>query len=704
MGYQAPLDGLRAISVIAVMLYHGGFGWMHGGFLGVEVFFVISGYLITVLLIEERRAGGTIALGAFWMRRARRLLPALVAMLVAISTWIALIGSDAQQWQMRRDLPWALGYAANWGQIVGDTPYFEPVDPPLLRHLWSLAVEEQWYVIWPLTFLLVVRAVRMRGGRAALVAGGAVLAGALMWWVQRGAPAAIEAGGLLGWLDGADRVNVNYLSTPTRAFGLLVGAAAAFTWQPWRRDMPVSGAAIDRAAPVAAVLLGGAFVVARLTDSAMYPWGLGGVSLLSLGLVAAAVHPDAVRTRRMLGAPALAAVGRRSYGLYLWHWPVLVLFEATQGSWARYVVAMTVSVAFAEVCYRWIEAPFRERRWTWRTMPLLRPGPALLCTGGVVALVAAFVAVDRYDPAVGGEEVTFEMAEPATPLAPTTSAGGDTPTTLPAAAAPPVTTAPPPAATAAAGGEADTATSTTSTTSTTVALPPAELPVDVAIVGDSQAHSLAINLPSGIEATFDIHNGSVSGCSVFDAGSVVSARQGFSSSFERCDGWQDDWSDAADGVDVALVVIGAWDVFDIESDGATVTFGSAAFDRLFVANLRSGIEAMAAPGTRVGLLEVPCMRPKDVKGAGVPALPERGDDTRVAHLNGLMRAIADADPTRVEFVPGPAAWCTDEAIATDLAYRWDGVHVYRRGAGLIFDTIAPSLLQLAAEAAVEQTG
>jgi hypothetical protein len=98
------------------------------------------------------------------------------------------------------------------------------------------------------------------------------------------------------------------------------------------------------------------------------------------------------------------------------------------------------------------------------------------------------------------------------------------------------------------------------------------------------------------------------------------------------------------------------------------------------------------------------MRPKDVKGAGVPALPERGDDTRVAHLNGLMRAIADADPTRVEFVPGPAAWCTDEAIATDLAYRWDGVHVYRRGAGLIFDTIAPSLLQLAAEAAVEQTG
>ena len=106
----------------------------------------------------------------------------------------------------------------------------------------------------------------------------------------------------------------------------------------------------------------------------------------------------------------------------------------------------------------------------------------------------------------------------------------------------------------------------------------------------------------------------------------------------------------------------------------------------------------------MALLEIPCMRPQDVEGAAVPALPERGDDARVAHLNSLMRSVADADPARVEFVPGPAAWCNDEAIATDLDYRWDGVHVYRRGAGLIFETIAPSLLHLAAEAAVEQTG
>ena len=183
MGYQPPLDGLRAISVVAVMLYHGGFGWLHGGFLGVEVFFVISGYLITVLLIEERRGSGTVALGAFWMRRARRLLPALVAMLVVIAAWVAVFGSPAQQWQMRRDLPWALGYAANWGQIVGGTAYFEPVDPPVLRHLWSLAVEEQWYVVWPLAFLLLVRSVRERHRRAAVLATVAVLAGALMWWV-----------------------------------------------------------------------------------------------------------------------------------------------------------------------------------------------------------------------------------------------------------------------------------------------------------------------------------------------------------------------------------------------------------------------------------------------------------------------------------------------------------------------------------------
>jgi hypothetical protein len=220
------------------------------------------------------------------------------------------------------------------------------------------------------------------------------------------------------------------------------------------------------------------------------------------------------------------------------------------------------------------------------------------------------------------------------------------------------------------------------------------LPRHLAIVGDSQAHSLAINLPDGIGDTFEITDGSVDGCGVHDSGRVLSSRNGFSNSFSICEGWQQDWAAAASQADVALVVLGAWDVFDVEIDGTTYVFGTPEFDTLFTGELRSGIDAMAAAGAKVALLEVACMRPQDVAGAGVPALPERGDDARVAHLNDLLRDIASADPVNVTLVAGPTAWCGDEAIATDLGHRWDGVHVYKPGAKLIYETIAPALLEI----------
>jgi peptidoglycan/LPS O-acetylase OafA/YrhL len=160
MGYQPSLDGVRAVSVIAVILYHAGFPWMHGGYFGVEVFFVVSGFLITSLLIEERdRSQGAIALKQFWVRRFRRLLPALAAVLVAVGVYAALWGTAEQHSQLRHDYPWGIFYFANWGQILSHTPYFGP-SPTLLRHLWSLAVEEQWYLIWPLVFIGITR----RGG------------------------------------------------------------------------------------------------------------------------------------------------------------------------------------------------------------------------------------------------------------------------------------------------------------------------------------------------------------------------------------------------------------------------------------------------------------------------------------------------------------------------------------------------------------
>ena len=187
----------------------------------------------------------------------------------------------------------------------------------------------------------------------------------------------------------------------------------------------------------------------------------------------------------------------------------------------------------------------------------------------------------------------------------------------------------------------------------------------------------------------------------------VTARDGYNLSFGRCEGWQDEWADAAvdADADVALVVLGAWDVFDFElDDGTELEFGTSEWDTYVTENLQSGIDALAATGAHVALLEVPCMRPQDVEGAGVPALPERGDDDRVAHLNELWRDVAEDNPDTVTFVEGPDEWCDDEDVSDDVAYRWDGVHVYKPGANLIYTTIAPTLLTLYHRAAPSAAG
>ena len=177
---------------------------------------------------------------------------------------------------------------------------------------------------------------------------------------------------------------------------------------------------------------------------------------------------------------------------------------------------------------------------------------------------------------------------------------------------------------------------------------------------------------------------------------MVSTRTSFRRSFADCSGWAEKWGRSASSAkaEVALVVLGAWDVFDLQLADRTLVFGTPDADALYLSQLQQGIDSLKATGAHVALLEVACMRPTDVKGAGVPALPERGDDTRTGHVNDLLKQAAAKDPTHVSFVAGPQAWCSDQAISVDLAYRWDGVHVYKAGANLIFLIITPALLKL----------
>ena len=669
MGYQPGLDGLRALSVVAVLLYHGGFSWMHGGFFGVEVFFVVSGFLITSLLLDERERNGAVSLGQFWLRRAQRLLPALVLVLVAVGVWAALWGTPQVQSDLRRDYPWAIFYAANWGQIVGGAQYFGNLSP--LRHLWSLAVEEQWYLLWPLGFLGLARLRISHAARGRLLLTVAATVMAFTWWAAREPELT------------ADRVNLLYLSTFTRSSGLLLGAGAAFLWRPWRRRGASGPAlpALDVVGVLAVVVLGWSFATAVLTDRSIYRWHLALVTIASVVAVMVVVHPGSRLVRGACSWRPLVELGKRSYGLYLWSWPVSVALEAYSGEWSAFVLAMAITVVVSELSYRFVETPIRRGALgRWFVAARGAPWRTITAAGGatVVALAVPLVlfygSVADFDVAAGGADVEFELAVP----------------TVPASATVPTVAITSATATA-------TATAATATTAPTPPVTAPVLPRRVVVVGDSMAHSLAINLPSGIESTFAIADGSVEGCSVYDDGSVRSQRSGFTRSFADCAGWADRWRRAAadSQSNLALVVLGAWDVFDVEVDGALLTFATPEADARFTDGVQQGIDALAASGAHVGLLEIACMRPQDVEGAGVPALPERGDDVRIAHLNDLLRGLAAAQPDTVTFVPGPVQWCTDDAISSDLGYRWDGVHVYRPGAKLIYESIAPSLLAVA---------
>ena len=696
MGYQPTLDGVRAFSVVAVILYHAGFGWLHGGFFGVEVFFVVSGFLITSLLVEERDRVGRVSLGQFWRRRWRRLLPALFTMMAVVGAWAAVWGTAEQHTQMRREFPWALGYLANWGQIFSQDSYWGAGSPSLFRHLWSLAVEEQWYVVWPLVFLLLARKpgrdrmlATVIGLSAVGVMVGTAVAGAADWPARLWNP--------FRWqLQAVDHTNVLYLSTFSRSSGLLLGAAMAFCWRPWQRTVVAEPdrsrrVALGSIALAATAALVVAFVVGRVESASTYAWLLPVVTVASAALVGVVVHPAAGAARTLFGWGPLVAVGKRSYGLYLWSWPISRICDAYTGSWWRFLLAMAITAPVSEACYRWVESPIRSgalgRWWSGRQRRSVRfsmAGSAVAAVA-VVTLLGSFFAsaAPTFDPSIDtATDVAFDI-EAALPV-PTTPAVPTTPpaTVLPDDTDPPDTSKP-----------TTTLRPTTTTMAPTTTLP--TLPRRVVIVGDSTAHSLAVNLPGGIGDWFSVGDGSLDGCSVYSDGAAVSSRP-FRRGFDGCSGWEQRWSRSAERLqaDVALVVIGAWDVFDVQLGDQLLVFATPEADARFVAGVQQGIDALVAVGTQVALLEIPCMRPQDVRGQGVPPLPERGDDVRVAHLNALLRGVAAANPGTTTFVAGPAQYCTDEAIATSLSHRWDGVHAYKTGAKLTFEAIAAALLTI----------
>ncbi|MBX3195580.1 MAG: acyltransferase family protein [Schumannella sp.] len=428
-GYRvAGLDGVRAIAVILVILYHLSPGAVVGGYLGVDLFFVVSGFLITSLLLREHAANGKIALGAFWRRRARRLLPALGVLLLVCCTAAYAVGGDVLV-GIGSQVFGAVTFSSNWVFLANASDYFDATAPELFRNLWSLAVEEQFYLIWPLLLVLVLLRIPRWVRVTALVL---LAAGSAVWMATLWAP------------DAATRV---YYGTDTHFFGLAIGAALAFAsarwpahaleWPRWQRI------ALGLGGPIA---LGGILVLSLvMREDAPDPFlgGLAAVSVLATVLIATLLVPGTPLARALDWLP-LRWVGERSYGLYLWHWPVYLLVLAALPSWSREGwsgwalggIAAVITLAAATASYQFVEQPIRRGgfRAAWATFASWFAGARHAFVAGVWVVVLVMVggvgtvAAISADPGRGETELLVQAGQQALEEAAAQETASPTPT------------------------------------------------------------------------------------------------------------------------------------------------------------------------------------------------------------------------------------------------------------------------------------
>jgi len=350
----ASIDGLRAIAVTAVVLYHLGISWIPGGFLGVDLFFVISGYVITRLILDSINQSSGLDLRAFYAARLRRIYPAFIFMVVCIIIFVGVWAPEAIK-RFLSDLPYALTGTINWLLVARHQDYFETIGrPPLLQHTWSLAVELQFYLIWPIILLTILKYFGKKNiARIALLI--AIISGVTLFLVS-----------LRLDQSNAQQVSHIYFGTDTHSLGLFLGSALAVSWIPQNLSADIEKRAQDVVDAIGVVgLLGliAAFLFIDETNASLYRLAFPLAGIFGCLVIISLVHP-ASRFAPLISSAPFNWIGQRSYGIYIWHW---VIFQVTRPSvdltgqsWALYLARVLLVLALADISLRWVEIPVRQ--------------------------------------------------------------------------------------------------------------------------------------------------------------------------------------------------------------------------------------------------------------------------------------------------------------------------------------------------------
>ncbi len=656
LAYQPALDGLRALAVIAVVLFHAGTPGFGGGYLGVSVFFTLSGYLITTLLVREHEASGTIGFGAFYGRRIRRLAPASMATLAAIVALSALTDVFDGVVGLRDQVVGALLQISNWVLLAGDTSYQDllaqgsgAVSP--LEHFWSLAIEEQFYWIWPplvLTLLTLVRTPTRR-----------------LWVVGLLTAASMIAAPVIAHVWGPDAA---YWATPSRLGEILVGAFLAFVLR--------SAAVPGRVSVLAPVCLGAltiGVVVFPTSSGPAYDGLLPLVAVVSGGLILGLQVDSPLR--RALSCRPLVAIGLLSYGIYLVHWPVFVVVDSDRTGLAGpalTAVRLLITGVIAVGSHYVIERPIRLRR---------RSPTRITIAATVMASVAILaVAMSAMSP---GPVDYWQLA-----TATVEAARIDVGPTPPLVDASPRITVAPVQAPVATRGEEDSFASAIAMVVATAAVPPAAVParpIRIVVTGDSTGEALGTGVVRWAAAHPDIAQAEVHaalGCGFVPGGDrrwgdeIVSMRS--------CDGWVDDQLYPAverTRPDVVVVMTSTWDIIDRRWDGEQLLTPNDAEYRLrLVGAYTRLVDDLTARGAaRVVFVNEPV---PNVWWDGTT--DGEADPARHAVLAEVYREIAASRPSAARVVD-LASWFSGVGGDSDRDARPDGIHLAPDSAESIMD-------------------